>query len=168
MTNDEFEKTKEFILQQQAQFASDIQRSREAQTQTDLVLTHVGEVLAQTGEIVGRLAHVTHEGFTDVNAKINALVDSQIRTDEKINALADSQAQMDEKIKALFNSQINLTDAQSRTDEKINALVDSQKQTDDKFRELADSQKQTTEDLKKLIANVDRYFTGRNGNNHGS
>ena len=144
MTNDEFEKTKQFILEQQAQFASDIQRSREAQTQTDLVLTHVGEVLAQTGEIVGRLAHVTHEGFTDVNAKINALVESQIRTDEKINALADSQAQ---------------------TDEKINALVASQKQTDDKFRELADSQKQTSEDLKKLIANANRYFSeGRNRN----
>lgn len=158
MTNEEFEKTKEFILQQQAQFASDIQRSREAQTQTDLVLTHVGEVLAQTGEIVGRLANVTHEGFKDVNAKLNALVDSQIRTDEKINALADSQAQTDEKMNSLVDSHI-------RTDEKINALADSQKQTDDKFRELADSQKQTTEDLKKLIANVDRYFSeGRNGN----
>jgi len=168
MTNDEFEETKEFILQQQAQFASDIQRSREAQTQTDLVLTHIGEVLAQTGEIVGRLANVTHEGFKDVNAKLNALVDSQIRTDEKINALADSQAQTDEKINSLVDSQINLTDAQSRTDGKINALVASQKQTDDKFRELADSQKQTTEDLKKLIANVDRYFSeGRNGNNLG-
>jgi hypothetical protein len=131
MTNDEFEKTKQFILEQQAQFASDIQRSREAQTQTDLVLTHVGEVLAQTGGVVGRLANVTHEGFKDVNAKINTLVDSQIRTNETINALADSQARTDEKIKALVDSQINLTDAQSRTDGKINALVDSQKQTDD-------------------------------------
>lgn len=130
MTNDEFEKTKEFILQQQAQFASDIQRSREAQAQTDLVLTHISEVLAETGEIVGRLAHVTHEGFTDVNAKINALVDSQMnlteaqsRTDEKINALVDSQIQTDVKFKALAESQM-------RTDEKINALVNSQRRTD--------------------------------------
>jgi hypothetical protein len=116
MTNEEFEKTKEFILQQQAMFASDIQRSREAQTQTDLVLTHIGEVLAQTGEIVGRLANVTHEGFTDVNAKINALVDSQIRTDEKINALADSQAQTDEKINLLVDSQM-------RTGEDLRNLI---------------------------------------------
>ena len=130
MTNEEFEKTKEFILQQQARFAADIQRSREAQTQTDLVLTHIGEVLGQTGEIVGRLANVTHEGFTDVNAKINALVDSQIdlseaqsRTDEKINALVDSQIQTDVKFKALADSQM-------RTDEKINALVNSQRRTD--------------------------------------
>ena len=134
MTNEEFEKTREFILQQQARFASDIQRSREAQTQTDLVLTHIGEVLAQTGEIVGRLANVTHEGFTDVNAKINALVDSQIRTDEKIKALADSQAQ---------------------TDGKINLLVDSQMRTG--------------EDLRNLIAVVDRHLSeGRNGSNLSS
>lgn len=158
MTNEEFEKTKQFILQQQAQFASDIQRSREAQTKTDLVLTQIGEVLAQTGEIVNRLANVTHEGFTDVNAKINALVDSQIN-------LSEAQSRTDEKINSLVDSQINLTDAQSWTDGKINALVASQKQTDDKFRELADSQKQTTEDLKRLIANVNRYFSeGRNGN----
>ena len=61
-------------------FASDIQQLREAQTQTD-------QVVAQTGEIVARLANVTLEGFTDVNAKINALVDSQIRTDENLRNL---------------------------------------------------------------------------------
>lgn len=33
---------------------------------------------------VGRLANVTLEGFEDVNAKIEALVDSQIRTDENL------------------------------------------------------------------------------------
>jgi hypothetical protein len=33
---------------------------------------------------VTRLAHATLEGFKDVNLKINALVDSQIRTDENL------------------------------------------------------------------------------------
>ncbi len=94
MTNEEFEKRMEFILEQQAQFTADIQQLREVQ--------------AQTESIVARLANGTLEGFKDVNAKINALVDSQI----------------------------NLTEAQSRTDENI----------------------------KNLIAVVDRYFTeGRNG-----
>ena len=93
MTNEEFEKRRDFILEQQAQFAADIQELREAQT--------------QTGEIVARLANVTLEGFKDVNAKLNALVDSQIRTDEKINALADSQKQTDVKINALVESQMD-------------------------------------------------------------
>ena len=80
MSNDELERRMAFIVEQQAQFASDIQQLREAQTQTD-------QVVAQTGEIVARLANVTLEGFKDVNAKINALVDSQIRTDENLRTL---------------------------------------------------------------------------------
>ena len=80
MNNEEFERKMAFIVEQQAQFASDIQQLREAQTQTD-------QVVAQAGPIVARLANVTLEGFKDVNAKINALVDSQIRTDENLRNL---------------------------------------------------------------------------------
>ena len=81
MTNEEFEKRMEFILGQQAQFASDIQQLREVQ--------------AQTESIVARLAIGTLERFDDVNAKINALVDSQI----------------------------NLNEAQSRTDQSLRNLI---------------------------------------------
>jgi anion-transporting ArsA/GET3 family ATPase len=95
MTNEEFEKRSDFILEQQAQFAADIQQLREAQAQTD-------QVVAQTGEIVARLANVTLEGFKDVNAKIDALVDAQIKTDEKINALADSQIRTDGDLRNLI------------------------------------------------------------------
>jgi hypothetical protein len=117
MTNEEFEKKRDFILEQQAQFSVDIQRLREAQTQTE-------QVIAQTGEIVTRLANVTLVGFKEVNAKSNALVDSQIRTDEKFQALADSQMRTDEKIGTLVDSQL-------RSDKRINALEDSQIRTDD-------------------------------------
>jgi len=80
MNNEEFERKMAFIVEQQAQFASDIQRLQESQTRTD-------QVVAQMGEIVTRLANVTLEGFNDVNAKINALVDSQIHTDENVRNL---------------------------------------------------------------------------------
>lgn len=94
MTNEEFEKRMEFIIEHQAQFASDIQQLREVQD--------------RTVQVVARLANVTLEGFKDVNAKIDSLVDSHIR----------------------------LTEAQSRTEEN----------------------------LRNLIAVVDRYFReGRNG-----
>ena len=94
MNNEEFERKMSFIVEQQAQFATDIQQLRELQ--------------AQTENVVGRLAQATLEGFRDVNAKIDSLVDSQIR----------------------------LTEAQTHTDEN----------------------------LRNLIAVVDRYFSeGRNG-----
>ncbi|MGI9067931.1 MAG: hypothetical protein ACR2HX_16205 [Pyrinomonadaceae bacterium] len=68
MNNEEFERKMSFIVEQQAQFAVDIQQMRELQ--------------AQTEDVVGRLAHATLEGFRDVNAKIDSLVDSQIRLTE--------------------------------------------------------------------------------------
>lgn len=71
MSNDEFERRMAFIVEQQAQFASDIQQLRESQAQTD--------------SVVARLANVTLEGFKDVNTKMNALVDAQIRTEENLS-----------------------------------------------------------------------------------
>jgi len=73
MSNEEVDQRIAFIIEQQAQFASDIQQLREVQLQTE--------------QIVARLAGATLEGFKDVNAKINALVDSQIRTDENLRNL---------------------------------------------------------------------------------
>ena len=131
MTNENFGKTKEFILEQQAQFAIDIQQLRESQSALQVTQVQTEQVVVQTGEIVARLANVTLESFKDVNTKINALVDSQInlteaqsRTDERINALVDSQMQTDVKTKALV-------DSQSLTNEKLKALVDSQRRTKD-------------------------------------
>jgi hypothetical protein len=81
MTNEEFEKRMEFIVEQQAQFATDIQQLREIQSQTEMV--------------VNRLASVTLEGFKDVNAKIDALVDSHLR-------LTEAQAHTDENLRNLI------------------------------------------------------------------
>jgi hypothetical protein len=94
MSDEEFEKRRKFILGQQAQFA-----------------TNIGELK----DIVGQLARATLNRFEatgkrldDVDERISALVDSQIRTEENI--------------------------------------------------------KQTGENLRNLIAVVDRYFSeGRNG-----
>ncbi len=74
MSNEEVDRRIAFIIEQQAQFAADIHQLREVQEQTD--------------QVVARLANVTLEGFKDVNAKINALVDSQI-------TLTEAQARTD-------------------------------------------------------------------------
>ena len=78
MTNEEFERRREFIFEQQAQFASNIQQLRESQ--------------AQTEQVVNRLAVVTLEGFKDVNTKIDALVDSHVR-------LTAAQSRTDESLR---------------------------------------------------------------------
>jgi len=109
LNNEEIERKMNFIVEQQARFASDIQQLQESQARTDQVVANTSEVVAETsesvaktaeglgqmGDVVTRLANVTHAGFTDVNAKINALVDAQIRTEENLN-------RTDENLKSLI------------------------------------------------------------------
>lgn len=147
MTNEEFQQKMEFIIEQQARFASDI---------------------GQLKDVVARLANASLQRFEDVDEKIAALVDSQIRLSE-----AQARTDVDEKIAALVDSQIRLTEAQARTDEKLNrfedvdekiaALVDSQIRLSEAQARTEENMKRTDENLKNLIAVVDRYFDERNG-----
>jgi chromosome segregation ATPase len=116
MNNEEFDRKMAFIVEQQAQFASDIQLLQESQAQlqesqaqlqesqarTDQVVAQTAEVVGQMGEVVTRLANVTHAGFTEVNAKINALVDAQIRTEENLMRTDKNVASTDESLKNLI------------------------------------------------------------------
>lgn len=115
MNNKDFDRKMEFIVNQQAQFAVDIERLKESQAQTEKnvaqntktaaqnaeaaarnaetaarnaeTAAHTLEAVAQTAETVARLATVTFEGFKVTNAKIEALADSQNLTDEKLRNL---------------------------------------------------------------------------------
>ena len=107
--NEEFDKKMAFIVEQQAQFASDIQLLQESQAQlqesqarTDQVVAQTAEVVGQMGEVVTRLANVTHAGFTEVNVKMNALVDAQIRTEESLMRTDRNVANTDENLKSLI------------------------------------------------------------------
>jgi ABC-type transporter Mla subunit MlaD len=102
MNNEEIERKMNFIVEQQAQFASDIQQLQESQARTDHVVAQTAEVVSQMGEVVTRLANVTHAGFGEVNAKINALVDSQIRTEENLTRTDKNVARTDENLKSLI------------------------------------------------------------------
>ena len=146
MNNEEFERKMEFIINHHAKLVVGMDELREAHRETE--------------QIVNRLAYVTNVGFKDVNAKIDALVDSQIVTDEKIKGLVDSQIVTDEKIKALVNAQVVTDERFKETDAKIRALADSHK-------ELDASHEQTEEALRKLSDTVDRYIRYRTNNGTG-
>ena len=88
MNNEELQRTMAFIVEQQAQFASDIQQLREVQGQTE--------------QVVARLASATLEGFKDVNVKINALVDAQIRLNESQSRTDTNLSRTDENLRNLI------------------------------------------------------------------
>ena len=114
MNNEEIERKMNFIVEQQAQFASDNQQLQESQARTEQVVAHTSEVVAETseavaqtaevlgqmGDVVTRLANVTHAGFTDVNTKINALVGAQIRTEEHLDRTDENLNRTDENLRS--------------------------------------------------------------------
>jgi len=123
MTNNEdIERKMKFIVEQQAQFAADMQRLEESQAQlawntqrleesqarTDQVVADMGEAVTQAvtqvGEVVTRLANVTYAGFTDVNAKIDALVDAQIRSEARLTRNEENIGRAEESIKRLSDT----------------------------------------------------------------
>ena len=65
-------------------------------------MAQTAEVVGQMGEVVTRLANVTHAGFTEVSAKIYALVDAQIRTEENLIRTDKNVAGTDESLKTLI------------------------------------------------------------------
>jgi hypothetical protein len=95
MSNEEMNKKMEFIVEQQAQFAADIQVMREVQAQDAKLLKEQDRKLSD--------AVVTVVGL------IGSLTQAQISTDGRINVLADS-----------FN---RLAQAQARTEESLKILI---------------------------------------------
>jgi len=89
MTNEEFQKKMEFIVEQQAQLVVNQELADERMTRIE--------------NVVGRLATASLERFEDLEGKMSALVDSQIRTDESFKALAESQARTDERLNIFIN-----------------------------------------------------------------
>ncbi len=157
MTNEEMQKTMQFILEQQAQFVVDIQKLQESQTQTNDLLT--------------RLAAVTVRGFEETNAKIDALVDSQIRLTEAQTRNEEAITDINAKINALVDSNVRLSEGQERLSEKLERLSESHERLSEsearlseKMERLSESQAKTDERLRHLMEAADRYFSeGRNG-----
>lgn len=79
MNNEEWDKKADFILNQQAQFSADIGQLKEAMGRLENLVTRLGTFTFSKFE---ELEAKTAEKFGDVDAKIAALVDSQIRTEE--------------------------------------------------------------------------------------
>jgi hypothetical protein len=88
MTNEDFQSKIEFIINQQAQFSSD---------------------LGALQDLVTRLAVAGRDRFSDHDARIAALTDAQIRSEERISRIADAY--------------LRLTETQAQTNERLNALI---------------------------------------------
>jgi len=103
MTDEQFEKRMQFILEPQAQFAAGIQRLDEVKARTDEKIralatvslsfaNHIETLARHMEEIDRRLAHFiseTNTRFQATDEKIQKLVDSQTHSDERLDVLID-------------------------------------------------------------------------------
>jgi predicted nucleic acid-binding Zn-ribbon protein len=95
MTNEEMQRAMDFIIQQQAQFATDIQELRESQKELVKIQLRGEERMERMEGVILRLFDV-----------VEKVVDAQGRTDQK---LAETDERLSQKL--------------AETDERLNTLI---------------------------------------------
>ncbi|MDT5060983.1 MAG: hypothetical protein QOH63_1442 [Acidobacteriota bacterium] len=78
MTDEDRQRTMDFILEQQAQFSINIESLREAQSRTDAA---IAQLTTQVQSIARQQEHI--------NEVVAVIADAQQHTDERLNALID-------------------------------------------------------------------------------
>lgn len=85
MTNEEMQKTMEFILEQQAQFAANIQKLQEERMRDDSRIKR----LEESFQLLVQLAQSTDTRLDTLESNMAALAEAQTHTDERLSALID-------------------------------------------------------------------------------
>jgi ABC-type transporter Mla subunit MlaD len=98
MTNEEMQKTMEFILEQQATFTVN--------------LDQLGEKVNQLAEAQGRM-----------EATIERIVEVQQRTIDVVAAIADAQQRTEARVAELAEAQARTDERLAQTDERLNVLI---------------------------------------------
>lgn len=85
MSNEEMNKKMEFIVEQQAKFAAEIEITREVQaTDAKLLKEHVRKLSDALISVVGIIGNLT-QAQTKTDESIKLLTEAQSRTEERLN-----------------------------------------------------------------------------------
>jgi predicted O-methyltransferase YrrM len=85
MTNEEMQKTMEFIIEQQAQFAANIQKLQEERTRDGSRIRR----LEESFQLLVQLAQSTDTRLNILESNMAALAEAQAHSDERLSALID-------------------------------------------------------------------------------
>ena len=113
MTNEEMQRAMEFIVAQQAQFASNIQRLEEERLRDTPRLTR----LEESFQLLVRLAENTDLRLDKLDSVTNLLEATTANLESTTSALASTTT-------ALGSNMAALAAAQTHTDERLSALID--------------------------------------------
>lgn len=100
MANDKkLEKRMEFIVEQQAQFAVDIQLLKE----------RLDDFQSKSDERMTRIENILVRSYEDTSTKLDALIDSQMRTDQRLSEMNDRLNIFMDGVERLVNARTNGT-----------------------------------------------------------
>lgn len=99
MTNEEIQKTMEFILEQQAQFAANIQRLQEERLSDRPRLAR----LEESFQLLVQLAQTSDTRLDMVDSSVAALRSNMSALESNMVALAAAQAHSEERLSALID-----------------------------------------------------------------
>jgi len=162
----------DFILNQQAQFAANIQLLRETQAQltisqatSEVRLDKIEEAILKLVDVVERLA----SGLDRTESLLAGLSDAQAQTEASLQKLSKAQSRTERELSDSQDrtevSLQKLSDAQDRTEASLQRLSDAQDRTDRELAashaRLARSQEHTDHRLNNLVSVVERYISSR-------
>jgi hypothetical protein len=111
MTNEEFNRKVEFILNRQADFEARMQHVQQARTKDRRKLDETAEETRNTTEALAELIDVTALLTNTVVDGMREGFERMKRTDEKINVLIDSQIRTDERFQRHIREDHGLSEA---------------------------------------------------------
>ncbi len=115
MTNDEWDRKAEFLLNQQAKFEAGMQELKEVQAISEQKIAKASDVAAQAAEAAGyaveavtQLTDITTHLTTTMTDGFLYVFDSMKHTNDKIDVLVNSQMHTDESLRDIEKRQQDL------------------------------------------------------------
>ena len=118
MTNEEMQKTMQFILEQQANFAVNIQRLQEEQLRDRPRLVRLEDsfqLLVELAETSNTRMDASDSWKAATNTRVNALEANMVKLEANMATLAESQAHSDARLSALIDIVREDRNGRSRT-----------------------------------------------------
>ena len=136
MTDEERQRTMDFILRQMAQLAASAQRNEEEKQKRERKDARRDVSIAQIRKILAGAIWESRRYRRDFNERMAALVNAQMQADER----------------------------HSHLDEKMNALIDAQLRTEEALRSLAATTERNSSDIASLAKANKNTGEGDGGN----
>ncbi len=109
MTNEEWDRKVEFLVNQQAIFDAGMQELKEAQKVSEQKIARVSEKAEQALDAVSQLTDLTTQLITTMTNGFRSAFDRIKGTEEKIDVLVNSQIQTDESVRVTSEKVRDLT-----------------------------------------------------------